>query len=421
MVAPQSDVDSCNDAQLPESDDSRRIKQDFSSRFRHECAEVLQRLCVEGCKDSLPDWNAADILQLNTIFQVARVARVAGSKWLEAPTVLRVLERLTTASFFRAHRGPEGLVDLEHHLRLLSAVLCLYKYENVSLDHELRLKLLKGIQQLADSFEANRKNCSTDKQIENWNVAFLIHHCQSLISSIKDVDSLTTALAKRATGVMDGALSGYGGQWVDAKKHLREITRFQRPVPKWHSEFVDLEDLCFSLFAGGYRMWEPTGGSSSEGASSEDEREITDRLCDALENTLVEGNVENFYSVLRGLRTGFGKATQFLFDSGVYEENSEYFHYGIIDLMLQMTYYINDDRSYCFQQFIRVVRTTLERSHPKANSLHRKAIDLYRRIILEGNNRKVEYGREEDRIAIRRWVQGHRDLVEKREDSWRYN
>ena len=420
MVAAQHGGGPSNDAASPPVSDERpRLTQDYSARFRDECAKVLHRLCPEGGNDSLPDWNEADVLQLNTIFQVARVARVAGSKWLEGSTILRVLEKLTTSSFFKAHRGPEDLVDMERHFRLLSAVLCLYKYENVSLNHHLRLKLLNGIQQLADSFEANRRNCSPDKQIENWNVAFLIHRCQSLMSSINDVDTLTTALARRATGVMDGALSGYGGQWVDARMYLREITRIQRPAPKWHAEFVKLEDLCFSLFAGGYKVWDGESTGENTSASSEDEREITDRLCNVLEETLVEGDVGEFYTLLRTLRSGFGKATRLLFDSGVYEENSEYFHYGIMDLMMQMTYHVKD-RGYCFKEFVRIVRTTLERSHTKANSLHRKAIDLYRKIISEGDHDKVRYGQDEDVAAIRTWIDANRDHIEIRDASYRY-
>jgi len=425
MAAAKAEVDSGNDAQAPpDSADRPRIKRDYSVRFRRECAEVLHRLCPESGTDSLPDWNEADILELNTIFQLARVARIADSKWLEDHTILRVLEKLATGSFFQAHRGPEGLVDMENHFRLLSAVLCLYKYENVSLNHSLRLKLFKGVQQLADQFEANRRNCPPDKQIENWNVAFLVQHCQSLMSSIRDTDSLTTGLARRATGIVDGALSGYGGQWVDTKKYLREITRFQRPVPKWHSEFVKLEDLCFSLFAGGYRMWDGdlTAETSSDGpkyTSSQDEREITDRLCNVLEETLVEGDVGEFYTLLQNLRNGFGKATRVLFDSGVYEENSEYFQYGIMDLMMQMTYHVNN-KGYCFKEFVRIVKTTLERSHPKANSLHRKAIDLYRRIISQGEGDKVSYGREEDSGFIQRWIRANRAHLEARQASYRY-
>jgi hypothetical protein len=138
-----------------------------------------------------------------------------------------------------------------------------------------------------------------------------------------------------------------------------------------------------------------------------------------LEETLVEGDVGEFYTLLRNLRSGFGKATRLLFDSGVYEENSEYFHYGIMDLMMQMTYHVKN-RGYCFKEFVRIVKTTLERSHPKANSLHRKAIDLYRKIKSEGEHDMVKYGREEDIAAIRTWINANRPDIEKRDASYRY-
>ena len=172
-------------------------------------------------------------------------------------------------------------------------------------------------------------------------------------------------------------------------------------------------------------MWDgdgtaETGSDGPKCTSSEDEREITDRLCHVLEETLVEDNVGEFYTLLQNLRKGFGKATQVLFDSGVYEENSEYFQYGIMDLMLQMTHHVNN-KGYCFKEFVRIVKTTLERSHPKANSLHRKAIDLYRRIISQGEGDKVSYGREEDIGFIGRWIRENRARIEERQASYRYD
>jgi hypothetical protein len=117
----------------------------------------------------------------------------------------------------------------------------------VSLNHDLRAKLFKGIKSLAAAFEADRRECPSEKQIENWNVAFLIQHCQALLASIKDSDSPVTSIAKRAMLGVDGALSGYGGQWVDTKKCLRDVTRFERSLPAWHAKFVSLEDLFFTL------------------------------------------------------------------------------------------------------------------------------------------------------------------------------
>jgi hypothetical protein len=410
-----------------DSDDGLALDQVFPARFRTECNEVLKRLFPEDGAESLGDWDAGDILKLTTICEVARVAREAEVKkpWLSKHTLIRVLNKLATGSFFKGH-GNAGLVDLEYHLRLLAGVLRLYQYENVSLDHALRLKLCKGIQQLDDAFQADRRKCLSENQIENQNVALLVNHCQYLLFSIKDADSLGTAISKRAMLGVDGALSGYGGQWVEARRALREITRFERPIPKWHKEFVRLEDMCFALMARDYKVQGSQLAAANESETAKQQTKIEERgtaleLCDALEKMLqVEGDVGKFYSALETLRKGFGKATQLLFDSGVYEENAEYFQYGIMDLMQRISYHI-DDRTYCFKEFIRVIKTTLEKSHAKANFLHRKAIDLYRRINSLGETDRLRYGKEEDCKAIESWLAAHRSEVESAKASSRYD
>lgn len=384
---PQPKDGPSNDAVSPlVFDERRRITQDYSARFQHECAKVLRRLCPEG--DTPPDWNEADILDLNTIFRIARVAHVAGSDWLDGRTIVRVIEKLTT---FKADRRLKDPVNMERHFRLLAAVLRLYQYRNFPLDH---VKLFKTIQELADSFEANRRNWPQHKQIENGNVAFLINHCQSLIFSINDLDIRTTSLARRATGIIDAGLSVYGGQWVKANRHLREM--ITRGVPKWHAEFVKLEDLCFSLFAESYKLY--YGESAGESiASPKDELEVIYRLCDVLEEMVVEND----------LQSGWGR--------GVYDQ---YFHFGVMDLMMQMTYHVKD-RRYCFKEFVHVVKTTLEGSHPKANPLHRKAVDLYRKIIRQGELDKVRYGGDKDIAAIRTWIKANEAYIEKQDESYR--
>jgi len=416
--------DTSTHQQHPDTSARESQSSGFSSLLRRRCNSVLTRLFPEVGPTSLGDWDLDDILELTTIFQVARVAREADlpDRSLNKNTVLRVLEKLTTGSLFNDH-GANALADLEHHLRLLSAVLRLYKYEQVSLNPELRLKLFKGIQTLASAFEADRRKCPSDKQIENWNVAFLIRHCQALLASIKDSDSPVTMIAKRTMLGVDGALSGYGGQWVDAKKCLRDITRFERPLPRWYAEFVRLEDLCFSLFA---RHYNSKGKPASNPAASLrlknditiEEQQTALILCDSLEDMLVE-DPGKFYSLMGQVQKGLGKATQLLFDCGVYQENAEYFQYGVMDLMHQMTYYVNA-RGPCFKEFVRVVGLILERSHPKANSLQRKAIDLYRRIMDLGNEDDVQYGDDRDRHIVQNWLRKHRNEIEPRDAGSKY-
>ena len=400
--------DDYDDYPKSESDDGIQA---LPKRFRQECNEVLKRLFPEDGSDSLGDWDEGDVLKLTTIFLVARAAREAEVKkpWLSKHTILRVINKLSTGSLFNGY-GSEGLVDLEHHLRLLSVVLRSYQYDGGSLEHSLRLKLFNGIQALSDAFEVDRRKCPPEKQIENRNVAFFIYHCQDLLLTIKDSEALSLTVAKRAMHGVNAAVNIYGKNMGKAQHNVRELTKFQRPVPKWHSEFVKLEDLCFTFMAKKYKVRESQGVVEQE--LTLDERAIAITLCDELERMLVEGDTGKFYSALGNLRKGFGKATQVLFDSGVYEENGEYCQYGIMDLMHQVTFYLEADRTYCLKEFIRVIRSILEKSHPKANSVHRKAIELYRRIDAMGEADRVRYGEAKDCKAIINWIQHHRADVE---------
>jgi hypothetical protein len=394
-----------------ESDDGFSVDQALPKRFRQECNDVLKRLFPEDGADSLGDWNKGDVLKLTTIFQVARAAREAGVKtpWLSNHTILRVINKLSTGSLFNGY-GPDGLVDLEHHLRLMSVVLRLYQYDDCLLEHNLLLKLFTGIQTLSDAFEVDRRKCPPEKQIENRNVAFLIYHCQNLLLTIKDSELLGWTVAKKAMHGVNAAVHTYGKNLGKAQQSLRELARFQRPVPKWHAEFVKLEDLCFTFMARKHKVRESQGVADQE--VEFDERGTAIRLCDGLERMLVARDTGKFYSALGNLQKGFGKATQVLFDSGVYEENGEYCQYGIMDLMHQVTYYLETERSECLSEFIRVIRSTLERSHAKANSVHRKAIELYRRIDAMGEADRMRYGEAKDCKAIEAWLRHHRAEVE---------
>jgi hypothetical protein len=152
--------------------------------------------------------------------------------------------------------------------------------------------------------------------------------------------------------------------------------------------------------------------------SQSEVREIGLRLCDALEDMLVD-DPGKFYSLLGLLQKGFGKATQLLFDCGVYEENAEYFQYGIIDLMHQMTFCIGPQESY-LKEFVRVIRLVLERSHPEANSVQRKAVDLYRRIQNLETETEMHYGCEVDSVAIQKWIRNHKKNIEPLEAASKY-
>jgi hypothetical protein len=65
--------------------------------------------------------------------------------------------------------------------------------------------------------------------------------------------------------------------------------------------------------------------------------------------------------------------------AGPYEESTEYFAYGILDLMYQLSFWIQDRSSY-FVEMINAVRLVLGKSSASLRTLRYKAIDLHRRI-----------------------------------------
>lgn len=394
--------------------DSQRLR----FQLRKRCNDVLNRLFPEHGDDALGDWNQDDVLELTAIFGLARVTRLAETDepLLSKQTILRVLKKLATGGLFHDH-GAASLMEMEYHLRLLAAVLRLYKYEGTSLAHNLRDVLYRGISELRATFEDDRKKCPSEKQIENMNVAFLIQHCQYLLISIEDSDSLGTTVAKRVFLGVDAALNAYGNQFVDAKQNVRDIAKYQRSRPKWHDEFMRLEDTCFCMYA---RKIGLDAGQTN--LIAEDNTEISTEeqnavliLRDSLEDVLIV-EPKRMYTFMEAFQRGWGKASQIAFASGSYEENGEYFKYGVLDLMYQLSYRLQA-RKICFPEFIGVIKLILERSHKSANSLHRKAIDLYRRINELGREDNFVYGNHQDRQLVDEWDSQHHDEVEPSESS----
>ena len=381
-------------------------------QLRQRCNTVLSRLFPEHGQTALGDWDENDVFELTAIFGIARVYRHAepDRPLLNKHTILRVLSKLTMGSLFHDHSAA-SLIEKEQHLRLLSAALRLYKYEGTTLSHDHRDALYRGINELRASFEDDRKNCAPDQRIENCNVAFLIQHCQYLLVSIEDDESLSKAVVKKLGLAFDAGLSAWGSQLVDAKRNVRDIAKRQRSRPKWHDEYMRLEDTSFAMYVRslGLEVKLPTMNTEIEEAD-DDELKGALLLRDSMEDTLIE-EPKKLYTFLRKFNTGLGRVSQVLFECGSYEENAEYFRYGVLDLMYQLSYRIRA-REQCFPEFVGIVKLVLERSHPSATLLHRKAIDLYRRINELGREDNTIYGANEDRRKIESWKSQHHDEVE---------
>ena len=393
------------------------VSEKLRIQLRERCNIVLSRLFPEHGQGALGDWDENDVLELTAIFELARAFRHAEIKkpLLNKHTILRVLSKLTMGALFQDHSAT-SLIEKEQHLRLLSAALRLYKYEGTILAHDHRDALYRGFNELRASFEDDRRNCAPDQRIENCNVAFLIQHCQYLLVSIEDDESLAKAMVKKFGLAFDAGLSAWGSQLVEAKQNVRDIAKRQRSRPKWHDEYMRLEDISFAMYVRslGLEVKLPITKTESE-AANDDELSAALVLRDSMEDTLIE-EPKKMYNFLRKLNTGLGRVSQVLFECGSYEENAEYFKYGVLDLMYQLSYRIHA-RKECFPEFVGIIKVVLERSHPSATLLHRKAIDLYQRINELGREDNTIYGTTEDRRKIENWESQHDREVEQHEFS----
>ena len=389
------------------------------SHLREECNKALNRLFPDPGRGDVGDWNKKDVLRLHAIFELARVARHAetANPLLRRHTILRVLNKLATATPFR-DVASTSLIELEQHLRLLAVTLRLYKYEKTELGHDLRDELYQGISKLSDKYSEDRRNCPTTLSIERWNVAFLLQHCQYLLTSVDDTYSVGRTAASKFLSLVDGTIASYGGQYLEGRRLARNAVRRQRTRPKWHDEIMRLEDICFAIYARGVGVELLLAAESEEITDLEsEERDASWELRDTLEVQLALGSGRH-YSVVEGVNNFFGRATQIALESGPYEENAEYFKYGILDLMAELCHRVRN-RSACFEEFIGVLNLTLQHTHDSANLIHRKVVDIYRKILDFGEQDQVLYGKVEDRSAIEAWMDSHPNQFEGPEYSTR--
>ena len=396
-----------DDAETHVTTESERLR----SHLREKCNQTLDRLFPDSNRDDVADWNKEDVMCLHAIFELARVARHAETTnpLLPRHTILRVLTKLATFTPFQ-DISPSSLIELEQHLRLLAVALRLYKYEGTSLSHKLRDDLYQGITKLSEKFRDDRRDCGPTLHIEKWNVAFLLQHCQYILLSIEDSYSLAKTAASKVLKLIDGTLSAYGGQYVDARRYGRDALRRQRTRPKWHESFMELEDLCFAIYARGV-------GVEIEFASSRDEAELhseelgaATKLRDNLDDQLFDES-RNHPSLTKAWNGLVGRTTQITFESGPYEENGEYFKYGILDLMYELSFRVKN-RAACFEQFVGVLKSGLENSHRSSNPTNRKIIDIYQRIRTLGDDNGVIYGKIEERAAIEAWMRRNSNQFE---------
>jgi hypothetical protein len=376
-------------------------------RLRTICEATLITFLPQSDTGVRGVWNEGFIRKFMAIFELQRVDWLYESpdEHMHTSVIAKVIEELSTRAVFNDPLSETLLREMEVHLRLLAAALRLYKVHSRSLQHELYRRVYDGITGISDAFELNRTktNRTEMERIEDSNVGFLIKHCQYLLISIKSSEPLSRQITRRVLAASEGALGGFGGQYNDIRPAVTAVISRQRDREAWHEDYLELEDSCWCVFARDIRI-RNTGETDSE-LFNREAKYITSLLCENLKFLLSRPSSPRQKGAKQALRQALVRISESLMNSGPFEEHPEYFQYGILDLLYQLSFRIRKrSRSICFVEFIKAVRMVLEHSPECSVGLQLKATDLWNRITLLKDRDKTPYGAKEDCEAIVRWI-----------------
>ena len=354
-------------------------------------------------------WNADSIRTLMAAFELQRLelhSEFGDQHHNDQGPLASVIHELATRSYFTDHRSPNLLIDQELHLRLLAAAIRIYKYNGRSLDRQLHQDVYQGLNRLDRMLADNRKGTDERFKVEESNVDFLVKHCEYLLLSVDNKESLGRSIARRAILAMDEAGGG-------AEPHPQlqlwslEVVQRQRTRPLWHDEYLHLEDACWAVFSGDIRI----RGSSNINALLEEATSATFLLSNSLEAYLPQRQQQQskVNKVMKRAVRGFANEVQ---TTGQSEKQIKYLYYGILDLLYRLSFRSRKrSRVKCFTEYVRIIRIVLERCPPSA-ALRIKATDLWNRLLDLGDKDGIGYGEEEDRQVVHDWISEHLDETE---------
>lgn len=384
-----------------------------SAIIRHQ----LTRRCVEALSALLPIaesgavglWNEDSVRTLLAVGELQRTELLAESEQhhelITNNVVARVIEALATRIHVADPRSSTVIYDLEAHLRLLSAMLRIYQFTCRSLESTVYDAVYKGITRLNDAYENGHGDRDSSQVIEDLNVAFLIQHCQNLLLSINSSESVSRKLAKRAIGIIDTALAGFGGQYDRIRPGALDAVERKRTRSKWHIEYTELEDACWSIFASDIRVRTDEDLIDID-VFIEEANLIAKCLHGALQEKIEATPKPTL--VDRVVRTALGRSTDVLQRSGPFAQHHEYFHYGILDLAYQLTFRVRKRaRPECFKLLLKMAKLVLDKSIPSNSQIHLKATDLYNRISILRLKDAKEYGDANDWQSMKSWIEDH--------------
>ena len=284
---------------------------------------------------------------------------------------------------------------LEHLLRALADGLLSLLEAKCTVTHCVGENWYKAISELFEIYILirNRKKQS-QCEIERWNVAFQLIHCQSLFLSLPDGQSPLQRLGERTLGAAEAAAHIYSGQYVNGKDTILKLIRFRRSRPEWHSEYLIFNNLGFNILC--FAMSTKSTIDTPNEVIFETVRKIRDRLGTELGKEKESPKT----SKLRKMGCEFTRKVNAM---GPYEEHDDYFSFGLVELLWQLCFIIPDcDKT--FGEVLGAVYTILDRS--SLECLRQKAIQIYftTKFLGEERKRNGSYGGAEAHEKVKSWL-----------------
>src|SRR5271156_957595 len=364
--------------------------------LRYECSKLLKLIFHDprniDCTDD-------DVLKLLAIFRQHRYALRSNKPRLPTPTRFLTVDKLTLGVPFYWYDQDTALIDFRRYSLLLSEAFLSIEKQGVAVDHQRRNQWYEGVNKLDDTLTRSRNEVKPELSIEAWDAAFVLKHVQYLLIAMQDAYSLLDHVKEKGTlavlagiGIAGASHNHEGGAAI---KNTLELARIKRLRPKWHDDYLlQLKNFIeiFDLHGSGEVV-------SVEELNKKELNAVTElRKCLEQRTSMGMPNVPRFRKLFNRMA---GEASKQLLQAGPYEESEEYFLYGLLDLLYQSTFRI-ENRSACFHEIIGAIYTILEHTPEYAERLHRKAIDVYRRIMGLG-----DYGNKEECAAIEKWMKLH--------------
>jgi len=384
-----------------------------SAALRSYLKETEEKLFPRN--GNIADCNIDDLKRQAAIFLINRKAfRHASSPRLDSSTVYHTVDSFVKHLPF-AHRHTDAEQKMRIYSMILGEALRALGQEADTLTHLERNTWYDGITKLGEMTQTLLKgSCPEIYKIETWDAIFHLKYSQNLLVCIEDIQRGGTAmLVEKGVLLMKGAVQGFNHQW-ELVSTIKDLLQRHRDKSEWHIKYLALESMAF--LAAEFDPPEPS--TNTYDAAYETVKQIKDHLEDALpvaKTTTFMGK-----AIAAGRRFS-SQISQLTMSAGPSEVHPDYFAYGLLNLLYQLAFQVDDER--CFGEMIGSVRVVLRTKKYIHHCLYRKATDLYYAVDELGQEKKPKrsFGEVDDLNYIKTWIHDHSDLAENAQTSRAYS